>query len=594
MSTVPCDANVLCEITGIKTHIARLYGRTDDINDILEECCAGETTTPPPDTGCHEKVCVTTEAELRTAVAAGEKILVLGTITLTSELEINVSGTQLWGKSSPTGMAKIVRVGATGQTQSVINIITSRVELHNLDITANNPLDDLLWGAGDPINGYALIDGQRLDYGVRITSVSGATQRDVSSLVIEGCYIHNVSIGIYLSGDENAIFADLWRIVDNRIESFNYHGIYLYCCMRNLRIFNNCVVGRRKAENHPNQSPGVNETHTVPGIGIWVANWTQRCTIMGNEIAECDKCGIEIINFTYGTDTNDSCLIIGNQIHDLVTPAGKPVLFISMGITTHCSGNGVIIANNHIRNVTYYGVEIFNAAASKAARHIVTGNVISNVIGAHPDYSAWGISANSCISALITGNIINKVGMVAGSTQPSVGIMVAGGPSLQHYCEAAFDGVTVSNNQLVDAGCLCIVMGANLVGGVPDATRAGTIINNVIRFTKHRQHRPGVVGESAIFLTHPGTSVVVKNNIFYYPTDLPPNGTVAGTPRPFISGFDLYNTGTVYSGDAVHMPVIGIASDRVDIGGSNLAIPTDPLPNPPAPPPGHPACGPIN
>ena len=565
-----CEVNVLCQITNIKNDVLRLFDRTDDINEALEECCGGDTTPPPPSTGTGcGWITVTNEQQLLDAVQVGGEIMVVGEILMTREIVVTKPGTRIYGRSGPgTLYGKILRPSTFGQVQTIIIIKAPRVRLIGLEITANNPLDPLILDAGS-----RPVGGQRFDFGIYIHP-EGPSE-NASDCIIESCYIHNVTIGIDLQAS-GSNWIDRLIIRNNRIESFNFEGMRLDTNMRNLAIEGNWIWGRKQAEQHPSVAIGVTESHIVPGNGIWIGNYAQRCMIRFNDVAHCDRHGIEIVNNPSNSpESNSGAIIVGNNVHDLVSPVGNSLIGLTFGISVHAGGSGIIIGFNHIRNTTGYGIEIFNNVNFQGGHYTIIGNHILNVTvpSVYPAVVGYGIAVHSCTGALITGNYIEKIqpGAPPSVDVISYGICVSGGQSIEQPNTANFIGVKVSNNKLVDAGMQMIVINGNDLSQPADCS---TVINNEMIFTRDRRHPTLPINNlcTGILVSNCRKACVVKDNIVYYPEDDPPISSLA---MPF-TGFDFINSGTVYTGDAIEAPIVRAApyaTNRTPIGGSNLPIP---------------------
>jgi hypothetical protein len=144
----------------------------------------------------------------------------------------------------------------------------------------------------------------------------------------------------------------------------------------------------------------------------------------------------------------------------------------------------------------------------------------------------------------------------------------------------SFDGVSVTDNELVDAGCFCIAVGGEWDSAGHALVEFGirrriTVKGNTIHFTAGREHLPLVRPEAAVWMSYCGSSAVVKDNEFYYPEALPPagDGTSINVPTwAFINGFDLIGYGTVYEKSTA--PIVGtvIAAQTDIMGDTNISI----------------------
>jgi hypothetical protein len=102
------------------------------------------------------------------------------------------------------------------------------------------------------------------------------------------------------------------------------------------------------------------------------------------------------------------------------------------------------------------------------------------------------------------------------------------------------------------------------------------VSGNTFRYRTGRWQNSGLP-ESAVWVLNAGVTTVVRDNIFFYPTALPPSGSYPGGVQAWVprSGYDIINSGTVCRDRTTDAVAVGATNQQVDFGpgSTNLTIP---------------------
>lgn len=196
-----------------------------------------------------------------------------------------------------------------------------------------------------------------------------------SHIAIRNCTVRNASVGI---GSYNGANCEDWTIEGCTIEgTVKGHGIYLHAHPEN-----NQSISRVRVV--------LNTISGTAGNGIWIGNYFEDVTVIGNQVVDAGRMGIEVWRNPTGR------FVIAENIIN-----GCDWMGISICDTPHtvCSGN-------LISRATSYGIEVAGCRAVS-----LVGNQISAVLPKEEGTKPTGIALNSKVNGdlgdiAITGGII--------------------------------------------------------------------------------------------------------------------------------------------------------------------------------------------
>jgi len=591
-----CETNVLCQITNIKTDIARLYDRTDDINDLLVTCCDEDTTTPPVGGGGTLARTISTQAELETARQAGGKWYVIALVPLTHTFKLDkplqligfsLDGTKVgFSLNYSPGEISSDAEGTRGSGRDMFRPFVGRCEFRNLYFTMNHPLvtgfspnptpgqPDLINDSGAAIAVYGITD----------------TNIDLGDIIVDNCEFNQCPACVFRSADNRsnptiAVPMKRLRITNNYCHDF-FAGIYLNGAIENALIENNvciCVDKIPRTARSVQNTVLVGSTITPSDFldkGIYLANGAERTIISKNKVSWTPGLAIEVFN--YHITLQQQCQIINNICNDClfgISAVGNESLLVHGNSILRAHGIGIEI-------IQYKGDPLLPQYANKA-EYIVSNNSIKDTLPGHnpyvfgPDQNVCGIYVN-CVetNTLICNNQIHKVSPSLGFE--GIGIQIIGRtvPPHQLYITGG-ESITIIGNRFTDTGSKGVWINGTTAAVLPEEEiyRFINIEGNTFVYTaayaaawpETYQFFP------SILVRHPVGSVVVRNN-----TSLIPNALWA------VKNYGTYffqGKGRVYCGESYEGPIDSSLGDgdtvfttlgqeeALPIGGSNIRIP---------------------
>jgi parallel beta-helix repeat protein len=240
--------------------------------------------------------------------------------------------------------------------------------------------------------------------------------------------------------------------------------------------------------------------YRVPGINI-AYQGCQRVRIRGNRIEEAGRDGIT--GWWY-TDALEDVDVSDN----IIWKVGDD------GIAVHASEAAIPNTTTRPKRITIHGNTVFGQSAyfaNGAGRGViltgveeatVTGNVVSDTFGVGIYVRADPVVSSSlfrCRGIAVTGNTINRSGVVGDATQPRNGLRITGtddseisgntvrGASEEGIYVSDTTGTGIDKNTVVDNGTLITHFGIHLDGG--SSTR--NVIHCTVNGNKARRNAGG-------------------------------------------------------------------------------------------------------
>lgn len=228
-----------------------------------------------------------------------------------------------------------------------------------------------------------------------------------------------------------------------------------------------------KAGPHTNVTVA-NVVVTDFGYGLWYGETSDGC-IMNNTFRDNGIYGLYV---GYGADDN---LIVNNVVRDIRSP--DPDLY-GQGIVVANAAHGSVIANNDVRSIEQFGIEIatsndttiVNNTVADTGSHGITasneGNVIRGNVVTGSD--AAGILVRRSPGVRIEANTVedNQRGIALAFSEDAVvrrnvvrrndrfGVHFHGGTT-EHWGDSASPGATVAANRITDNGEIGILLERN-------------------------------------------------------------------------------------------------------------------------------------
>lgn len=306
-------------------------------------------------------VIVTNQAQFLAALNLSRPIIIRGTVTLTTQFNINIP-TRIIGEPG----AKLVCQSPSW----TFNMAASLEISHLLVCGVSNSIGYLLNIGGTQRAGVnanlRLVSCWFQDFGNIITMTGGPTSPLGPRTIVYDCDFKNIGSSTFNGlGQEGAIYM-AWHLGQTIIDSCRFH---------NGSIWGNPVLLTQS---------GVEGVHTL-GETLYVTR---------NHMVNFHRNGIE-------TYVAGKAFVIGNYIEggDAAfsnTPSGS-------GIGISAAGGSSVVANNYLKNVWGYGIEVFRA------NNTIEGNTVDGLGIDNISNPGKGISIDQASRSTVKNNTIRQI-----------------------------------------------------------------------------------------------------------------------------------------------------------------------------------------
>lgn len=370
----PSCESMECVFNVDAVNIDKLFKRTDDlkegyeINDqkIIDNCndiisAVQRINALEENFNNIEQSYVTSEAEFAAVLNTSKNIFIKGSVTLNNQYNILIA-TKISGEPGSV---------LTCTNPSYVFNLAASFELSNLKVLGASPNAGYLINIGGTqrtgVNSYFQMTNCWFEnFGNVVTMTGGPTAPLGPKTIIYNCDFKNIgSVSFNGFGKEAAIYMD-WNLGFTVIDSCRFHDGSIWGNAINLSNSGDPLV-------------------TTLGESLY---------IIRNQVINCHRNGIE--TFSAG-----KAFIVGNYIEG---GDGANNLPNGSGMGISCAGGNSIVANNTLKNIYSYAIEIYKA------NNICTGNFIDGVtIDVSNATAARGISADNATNSIISNNLLKNI-----------------------------------------------------------------------------------------------------------------------------------------------------------------------------------------